>query len=158
MGAWIETARKIRARIDCRVAPYVGAWIETLTPSLFASSAWSHPMWVRGLKPAMLNVEQGGEPSHPMWVRGLKRMSFSSTLMYHVAPYVGAWIETIVSGATGLASKSHPMWVRGLKLRAAGYLSERDGVAPYVGAWIETNDYVGTRTVTLSRTLCGCVD
>ena len=33
-----------------RVAPYVGAWIETSLNSLRLVSNMSHPMWVRGLK------------------------------------------------------------------------------------------------------------
>ena len=55
--------------------------------------------------------------SHPMWVRGLK-LSNSHTIMYivYVAPYVGAWIETLYELADG----------------------SEDVVAPYVGAWIET--------------------
>ena len=55
--------------------------------------------------------------SHPMWVRGLKLVYASLDVeRLTVAPYVGAWIETL-----GLSHKqdyrwSHPMWVRGLKL------------------------------------------
>ena len=34
------------------VAPYVGAWIETLLPlPITFKRRQSHPMWVRGLKP-----------------------------------------------------------------------------------------------------------
>ena len=51
-----------------------------------------------------------------MWVRGLKQYLSVSEHGTGVAPYVGAWIETLLS--------SKPM-----KLRF---------VAPYVGAWIET--------------------
>ena len=33
--------------------------------------------------------------SHPTWVRGLKQYNRPENLPgYHVAPYVGAWIET----------------------------------------------------------------
>ena len=33
--------------------------------------------------------------SHPVWVRGLKRQQETIRLLgYHVAPRVGAWIET----------------------------------------------------------------
>ena len=77
------------------VAPYVGAWIETIpSPTNFANSM-SHPMWVRGLKQKMLTFMVKLPLSHPMWVRGLK----PSCLVEHVAtlgvaPYVGAWIET----------------------------------------------------------------
>ena len=52
-----------------------------------------------------------------MWVRGLKQLPTPSPLqIHHVAPYVGAWIET-------------PWHV----LRYQYFW-----VAPYVGAWIET--------------------
>ena len=33
-----------------KVAPYVGAWIETNVHGYLIIFAWSHPMWVRGLK------------------------------------------------------------------------------------------------------------
>ena len=52
-----------------------------------------------------------------MWVRGLKhRLALHPTMGRGVAPYVGAWIETI-SPCKPTAAVS---------------------VAPYVGAWIET--------------------
>ena len=53
-----------------------------------------------------------------MWVRGLKHlMLFNRVLPYCVAPYVGAWIETLI-----------------IKV-----IIEHKQVAPYVGAWIETS-------------------
>ena len=54
------------------VAPYVGAWIETITLKIKRQGEKSHPTWVRGLKqvcPNYVNVQSG---SHPTWVRGLK--------------------------------------------------------------------------------------
>ena len=33
-----------------KVAPYVGAWIETRFMPPRRCLAWSHPTWVRGLK------------------------------------------------------------------------------------------------------------
>ena len=35
-----------------KVAPHVGAWIETSSAKCYRYCAWSHPMWVRGLKRA----------------------------------------------------------------------------------------------------------
>ena len=35
---------------ELRVAPYVGAWIETRPTTSLPSPLTSHPMWVRGLK------------------------------------------------------------------------------------------------------------
>ena len=57
------------------------------------------------------------KPSHPTWVRGLKlRRARSLRKGRKVAPYVGAWIETImVKDSVAIIH-----------------------VAPYVGAWIET--------------------
>ena len=51
-----------------------------------------------------------------MWVRGLKRQSQPNCTQKPVAPYVGAWIETILSRQFHTLRR----------------------VAPYVGAWIET--------------------
>ena len=55
--------------------------------------------------------------SHPTWVRGLKLMIQKILIqLIKVAPYVGAWIETILGLILAILSKSHPTWVRGLKL------------------------------------------
>ena len=53
--------------------------------------------------------------SHPMWVRGLKRFTPRLLSEKNVAPYVGAWIETIEILKNDASGESHPMWVRGLK-------------------------------------------
>ena len=69
---------KLNLLVECRmfllVSPYVGAWIETRFALLEVYKLlWSHPTWVRGLKPVAGNDKY-------------------KTL--DVAPYVGAWIET----------------------------------------------------------------
>ena len=75
-------------------------------------------MWVRGLKQKRMAVVNGIMGSHPMWVRGLKLRENCQTLPHSsVAPYVGAWIETV-----------HRKKSRRPRC-----------VAPYVGAWIETS-------------------
>ena len=53
-----------------------------------------------------------------MWVRGLKLFIILILASHQlVAPYVGAWIETLYTLENIMASnRSHPMWVRGLKL------------------------------------------
>ena len=58
----------------------------------------SHPTWVRGLKHG--GARHRGTPlqSHPTWVRGLKQQWLTDKTMLDVAPHVGAWIETFVSG------------------------------------------------------------
>ena len=94
MGAWIETCvPRLKRQIDV-VAPYVGAWIETVLKMLLSLRKKSHPMWVRGLKHIFINV---------------------SMKIYKVAPYVGAWIETEGYYHPSEMVPSHPMWVRGLK-------------------------------------------
>ena len=93
-------------------------------------------MWVRGLKQIVFEACQKKHTSHPMWVRGLKQNNQRKNVAKeHVAPYVGAWIETVLVLEVLALRLSHPMWVRGLKLLCPL------GVAQ--GA---------------SRTLCGCVD
>ena len=100
-----------------QVAPYVGAWIETVFVRWGTSSRQSHPMWVRGLKHVSTPLPTAPSGSHPMWVRGLKHIT-ELTLVY--------------------ISVSHPMWVRGLKPITMVQAHWADLVAPYVGAWIET--------------------
>ena len=52
-------------------------------------------MWVRGLKLCRQEREHDLGLSHPVWVRGLKqRVPQRQDLPFHVAPRVGAWIET----------------------------------------------------------------
>ena len=54
-------------------------------------------MWVRGLKQDLLVAAEGDGMSHPVWVRGLKLTNIAIYLkIEHVAPRVGAWIETFV--------------------------------------------------------------
>ena len=87
-------------------------------------------MWVRGLKRSVGSRQDCQRPSHPMWVRGLKLFSYIFLLnATHVAPYVGAWIETY------------------LCYQSLVHLQ----VAPYVGAWIETTPNVRDLTLQLSH-------
>ena len=73
MGAWIETQFPGKPEPGERVAPRVGAWIET---------------------PALVTYTGIPNGSHPVWVRGLKRELGADCLGGLVAPRVGAWIET----------------------------------------------------------------
>ena len=51
---------------------------------------------MRGLKLQRLAFDKNADLSHPTWVRGLKhRASPSLADGTFVAPYVGAWIETV---------------------------------------------------------------
>ena len=55
-----------------------------------------------------------------------------------VAPFTGAWIETIEHGRPVTYLKSHPLRVRGLKQLFRTGKDDTDIVAPFTGAWIET--------------------
>ena len=50
MGAWIETDIMKKKGIVQKVAPLVGAWIETVVVQYLKTCYESHPSWVRGLK------------------------------------------------------------------------------------------------------------
>ena len=96
VGAWIETTSP-QANMAGHgiVAPRVGAWIETDKVVQEEVSEESHPVWVRGLKRSLRYLISTEKWSHPVWVRGLKRREASPLFMYGM---------------------SHPVWVRGLKL------------------------------------------
>ena len=68
--------------------------LKLLQTSVAMTTLKSHPMWVRGLKLQSPVTGLNGTESHPMWVRGLKLILLSLPVILHVAPYVGAWIET----------------------------------------------------------------
>ena len=80
---------------DVRVAPYVGAWIETTMLR-------------------MLSDEYIVAPYVGAWIETVEDLALLKKLK--VAPYVGAWIETNSKELAQYQHASHPMWVRGLKL------------------------------------------
>ncbi len=58
VGAWIETTGHGGVRLGDEVAPRVGAWIETIMRLLEeVNTTKSHPVWVRGLKQDTENGE-----------------------------------------------------------------------------------------------------
>ena len=75
-----------------------------------------------------------------------------------VAPFMGAWIETILASWPSSTGGSHPSWVRGLKRRTGKRHRADADVAPFMGAWIETPSHTTRRTRIRRRTLHGCVD
>ena len=114
VGAWIETRRAKRNEVEINVAPYVGAWIETSIITF-------------------LKCAKSVAPYVGAWIEtGLMVLPHRITL---VAPYVGAWIETLGFSTFDLKKGSHPTWVRGLKLR-----------------------YGLENLINTGRTLRGCVD
>ena len=49
--------------------------------------------------------------SHPTWVCGLKPVDQVFNLVWRfVTPYVGVWIETLITCFTSASIKSHPAW------------------------------------------------
>ena len=76
----------------------------------------------------------------------------------YVAPFMGAWIETMRAISGVGAPKSHPSWVRGLKLQNEKNIVQDSVVAPFMGAWIETRLPQAVRDGAGRRTLHGCVD
>ena len=72
--------------------------------------------------------------SHPTWVRGLKQaLGVEAVAGNYVAPYVGAWIETVWKYAKNIVNGSHPTWVRGLKRFCCG---NRDMYAQSHPTWV----------------------
>ena len=58
VGAWIETTGHGGVRLGDEVAPRVGAWIETIMRLLEeVNTTKSQPVWVRGLKQDTENGE-----------------------------------------------------------------------------------------------------
>ena len=115
-------------------------------------------MWVRGLKRVLLlaTTPKAVAPYVGAWIETIPFCQKSEKPK--VAPYVGAWIETTRKGMARFGRSSHPMWVRGLKRYVQPLMCRMMMVAPYVGAWIETTRCLKLNQSHLGRTLCGCVD
>ena len=82
----------------------MGAWIETWRlHCLTTQTIKSHPVWVRGLKPASdkpTMFDMRVAPRVGAWIETTTEgVSFFSR---SVAPRVGAWIETVAAGDTSL--------------------------------------------------------
>ena len=77
------------------VAPYAGAWIETISvPAASVILTASPPTRGRGLKLVVDIVCTPQKPSPPTRGRGLKRLWLLLPCRCgRVAPYAGAWIE-----------------------------------------------------------------
>ena len=99
------------------VAPFTGAWIETVKFIDRCLRSMSHPSRVRGLKPSESFTSALAPVSHPSRVRGLK-------LLYQIVQMERLW--------------SHPSRVRGLKHIDFFVYCRINFVAPFTGAWIET--------------------
>ena len=95
MGAWIETESVLQVFGQVLVAPYVGAWIETMLLNVCRHISTSHPTWVRGLKPksAVGKCCSLVAPYVGAWIETWNLAQWNRE--NEVAPYVGAWIETL---------------------------------------------------------------
>ena len=97
---WVRGLKLISLKVPLckdRVAPRVGAWIETPASPDDLKLSESHPVWVRGLKHYLIIYFLLVRMSHPVWVRGLKQYSTDFAEQPSVAPRVGAWIETEIT-------------------------------------------------------------
>ena len=118
------------------VAPYVGAWIETIYMNYEIPEVKSHPTWVRGLKRHTRQIHSRNPESHPTWVRGLK-LIFSSLVSTEETSHP-TWVRGLKQRHgtnVHIRIESHPTWVRGLKHHLQNALCDSQG-----------------------RTLRGCVD
>ena len=121
------------------VAPFAGAWIEMLSPSIVSSIDMSLPSRERGLKSCQFSMSLNLRESLPSRERGLKfimpvlffeteilslpsrerglKSSFAaiSTPSLDVAPFAGAWIEISMTQAEKAMLRSLPSRERGLK-------------------------------------------
>ena len=70
--AWIETKLRNMIKLRKEVASFTDAWIETFLSGWGTSSAWSHLLQMRGLKP----------------------ITETRPLLKQVASFTDAWIET----------------------------------------------------------------
>ena len=76
-----------------------------------------------------------------------------------VAPFAGAWIETFIQSAPFVgAASSLPSRERGLKLRIIQICFCDFDVAPFAGAWIETYAKTEEQAKSEGRSLRGSVD
>ena len=117
-GAWIETVIARRIFSDDNVAPYTGAWIETTAASgALPLPVLSLPTRERGLKLAGLSDIKKKIESLPTRERGLKPVQTNDTISIF---------------------RSLPTRERGLKRKKKEILKSEILVAPYTGAWIET--------------------
>ena len=76
----------------------------------------------------------------PLWEHGLKPYKFIVRIIggEPVAPFMGAWIETLWNGGKPNILWLLPLWEHGLKRNSFCTFRCARIVAPFMGAWIET--------------------
>ena len=143
------------------IAPYVGAWVETILYTHNRQEAISLPTWERELKlflaQALGALTRRSLHGSVSW----NRQGISRTICKSCAPSMGAWIETggswiflPVSKYRSLRGSVNWNWIEMRKCAFLKYRSLRGSVswnfndqkstsvrwiAPYVGAWVETD-------------------
>ena len=98
------------------VAPYVGAWIETVKPWRHYHQRWVAPYVGAWIETGKLTFNYKSETVAPYvgaWIETWYQVHAARN--GEVAPYVGAWIETTFVECYHPTTRSHPTWVRGLK-------------------------------------------
>ena len=61
VGVWIETHFRWSNTQASKVTPFVGVWIETIGGSSSLINIKSHPSWVCGLKPVIIDFALTGK-------------------------------------------------------------------------------------------------
>ena len=115
VGVWIETYNNSQEEMFNGVTPCVGVWIETLPAKENVLIPWSHPAWVCGLKPILLQIESiwSVTPCVGVWIETVPERKQYAYIK--VTPCVGVWIETYNARIVENTPWSHPAWVCGLK-------------------------------------------
>ena len=92
----MKQVKEMTDRVEGKVAPRTGAWIETTIPIIpVLGKQMSPPVRGRGLKHTALTPKISQPRSPPVRGRGLKQaVGFAIGDAFHVAPRTGAWIET----------------------------------------------------------------
>ena len=98
------------------VASFTDAWIETKKTNHISHLSESHLLQMRGLKHAHDVQTPHTQESHLLQMRGLKlRIYLRSNLLYKVASFTDAWIETKEYAKEPYKKTSHLLQMRGLK-------------------------------------------
>ena len=95
----------------------MGAWIETALRLRWSVRGASLPTWGRGLKQHRTSLLPAAEvvASHVgAWIETMLALDISGVVF--VAPHVGAWIETLLYFLSTFSRRSLSAWERGLKL------------------------------------------
>ena len=142
------------------VAPFAGAWIETLAPTLRCiASCGSLPSRERGSKHHVRTDPSESRRSLPSRERGSKHQRMATSAAYaEVAPFAGAWIETTARGADRgrFVAPFAGAWIETIETTADSTSCAR--VAPFAGAWIETRMMIEGDHRPGGRSLRGSVD